>query len=851
MEVPVPVHSTSLLAPTGDPWTTPVDALLRDLDSKLDGLSEADAAGRREVVRPGGGRVRPVLRLFVRQFTSPIIIILIAATVVSVVLSDPIDGLIILIIIIASGLLGFFQEWRASVAMRDLVGRTRVHADVLRDGREHEVRIEDVVVGDVVVLRAGDIVPADLRILRSECLLVDESAITGESTAREKAAEEQAPSDRGSTSWPRSALFFGSHVVSGTAVGVVVAVGRRTRFGALVEHLESADVRTKFEKEMASFGYLLVRIVAVLVTITVIINLFLRRPVFDALMFALAIAVGITPQLLPAIVSISLAAGARRMASGGVLVKRLDAIEDIGGMSVLCCDKTGTLTEGVVQLQTARTVDGRESDRVLRLAAVNASLQSGYPNPLDNAILAKSGDIGGSIIDEVPYDFERRRLSVLVDDGDGEVLVTKGAFASILAVSSHIRVGDVVVPLDEDHRSEVQAAFEKLSGEGLRVLAIATRAMPAARAASTSDEAHMTLEGLLGFADPPTEQARRSLEALHGLGIEVVLITGDNPFVARKVAREVGLDASTVLIGERIATMSAAQLQEATTRVRVFAEVDPLQKEALVRAFQRAGASVGFLGDGINDSAALRAADVGVSVDGAADAAKHAADLVVMTKDLGVVAQGVVAGRRTFSNTLKYIRVTISANFGNMISLVVASALLPFLPLLPVQILMLNLLSDVPAVTIASDRVDEQEIHSPRMWSLPALRRFMIVFGVASSIIDLSAFALLFWWLDASQETFQSAWFTLSIATECLALLILRSGLPFWRTRPSALLAISCVVVIVVGFALPFLPVAAWVGLLGVPVGVMVLVVALAIAYVVVNEGTKVLWGRRRSWNVV
>lgn len=845
------MHSTPALAPASDPWTTPVGDLLRQLGSSIEGLSESEAARRRESVRPGDSRLRQVVRLLLRQFTSPIIIVLIVATIVSVILSDPIDGLIILTIIIASGLLGFFQEWRTSIAMRDLMGRTQVHADVLRDGHECEARIEDVVVGDLVVLRAGDIVPADIRIIRSECLLVDESAITGESTAREKGVEEWAASDEIPTSLPGPALFLGSHVVSGTATGVVVAVGHRTRFGAFVEHLETADVRTQFEKEMASFGYLLVRIVVVLVAITVIINLVLQRPVFDSLMFALAIAVGITPQLLPAIVSISLAAGARRMARGGVLVKRLDAIEDIGGMSVLCCDKTGTLTKGVVQLENACTVDGQESVRVLRLAGLNAALQTGYPNPLDNAILAKAEDVRGTLLDEVPYDFERRRLSVLIDFGDEEVLVTKGAFASILAVSSHIRAADVVMPLDDDHRREVQAVFENLSSEGLRVLAVATRAMPAARTVSASDEAGMTLEGLLGFADPPTEQARRSLEELHGLGIDVVLITGDNPFVARKVAGEVGLDTVAVLTGERIATMSSVELHEAITTVRVFAEVDPLQKATLVHAFQNAGVSVGFLGDGINDSAALRMADVGISVDGAADAAKHAADLVVMTKDLDVVAQGVMTGRRTFSNTLKYIRVTISANFGNMISLVVASAFLPFLPLLPVQILMLNLLSDVPAVTIASDRVDEQEVQSPRMWSLPALRRFMIVFGLASSIIDLSAFALLFLWFETTERIFQSAWFTLSIATECLALLILRSGLPFWRTRPSALLAISCAAVIVVGFALPFLPIAAWLGLGVLPTALMALVVALALAYVVVNESTKALWGRRRSWRVV
>lgn len=838
-------------ARTADPWSGSLEDVLQAFDASTSGLTEAEAHRRLEPRQSQSSRYGAIVRLLVRQFLSPIIVVLVIATVISLVLSDPVDGVIILVIIIASGLLGFFQEWRASVAMQDLVGKTQVHADVLRDGRERALPLDEVVLGDIVVLRAGDIVPADLRIIRSDCLLVDESAITGESTAQEKGERGSSTAHQESARLPQGGLFFGSHVVSGTAVGVVVARGHQTRFGAVIASLESADVRTRFEQEMGSFAYMLAWIVAVLVMITVAINLILQRPVFEALMFALAVAVGITPQLLPAIVSISLASGARRMAKSGVLVKRLDAIEDIGGMSVLCCDKTGTLTQGVLELEQALDVRGAISAEVLHLAWLNASLQSGYPNPLDRAILVRPGAVDAQLIDEVPYDFERRRLSVLVDSADGVLLITKGAFASIMAVSTQIRGGNGALPFSEIRKDEVRHLFERLSAQGLRVLAIATRAMPAATDANVVDETDMTFEGLLAFADPPTDQARRSLQDLRDLGIDVALVTGDNPGVARAVAGAVGLSTSEVLTGERLAVMSPAELREAVREVRVFAEVDPIQKEQLVRAFQSEGASVGFLGDGINDAAALRAADVGISVEGAADAAKHAADLVVLTKDLDVVACGVVDGRRTFSNTLKYIRVTISANFGNMVSLVVASALLPFLPLLPVQILMLNLLSDVPAVTIASDRVDARELDQPRMWSLPALRRFMIVFGIASSIIDLTAFGLLFWWFDAGEPLFQSAWFTLSIATECLALLLLRSGLPFWRTSPSRMLAIACLGTVIAGFALPYLPVATWLGLQALTPGVFVLVLILAVLYVAVNEVAKGLWGRQQKWRVV
>lgn len=820
----------------GEWWASPADEVMRRIGASPSGLSSAEADARRSAAALQPVRRHPAWRLLLRQFTSPIMIVLIIATVVSLVVSDPLDGLIILVIIVASGLLGFVQERRADIAMVELLGRVQVHADVLRDGSMTEVLLADVVAGDVVVLHAGDIAPADLRLLESDRLLVDESSITGEPEAAEKSVDPGIPAP---TSLPRTGVFFGSHVVSGTGRGVVVGVGTQTRFGSLVERLEARDVTTRFEKEMKGFSFLLVRVVVVLVVCVLTINLVLQRGLIESLMFALAVAVGITPQLLPAIVTVSLSLGARRMAEEDVLVKRLDVIEDIGAMTVLACDKTGTLTHGVVHLDRALDASGAPSDRVLQLAALNAGLQRGYPNAMDAAVLVGVPPARMSALAEVPYDFTRRRLSILVGEGGRSLLITKGAYASVLDVCSVA-----------DHAS-FDALYEQLSGQGFRVLAVATRDLGDRTTAGIEDEAGMTCEGLLAFMDPPKDDARRAVDDLGALGVQVVLVTGDNALVARHVAEAVGLPVHEVISGERLADMDDAQLIEAVTTARVFAEVDPLQKERVVTAFRAAGQTIGFLGDGINDAAAIKAADAGISVESAADVAKHAAALVVMTKDLAVIADGIRLGRRTFANTLKYIRVTISANFGNMVSLVIASALLPFLPLLPVQILLLNLMSDVPAITIATDRVDADEERSPRTWNLRTLRDFMIAFGLASSIFDLSAFAVLRLGFGADDTVFRSSWFVLSLITECLALLVLRTGRPFWRSRPSTALFVASAGVVLVGALLPFLPVSALVGLGPIPAAILLAAGALCVGYVAANEAAKAGWRRVRGWAAI
>lgn len=765
------------------------------------------------------------LRLFALQFTSPITLILIGATVLSMALGDVIDGLIILAIVLASGVLGFVQEHRADRAVDALLARVRIHADVIRNGVECEVALEDVVVGDVVVLRAGDVIPADAQVIEARDLLVDESMLTGESFPVEILSA--------------STVFFGTHVASGTGRVRVTAIGNETRFGALVSELESRDVTTRFEHGLTAFGYMLVRAMVVLVTAIFVINLVLERPFVESLLFSLALAVGLTPQMLPAIVAVSLSTGARRMADEKVIVKRLDAIEDFGTMSVLCTDKTGTLTVGAASLDAAVDVNGRPDDDVLSLARLNAGLQRGFANPLDAAILGDSPHPDPERrLDEIPYDFQRRRLSVLVQDSP-PLLVTKGACREVLAVCAFVHVGDAQVLISEC-LDRVDGLVERLSSEGFRVLAVATRELPDRATVTVDDEIDLTLRGFLAFADPVKPGASDAIAELAALGVNVKMITGDNRHAAHHIGHAVGLHTDVVLTGSDIESWSDDQLATRVRDVAVFAEIDPLHKERIVRALRSTDETVGYLGDGINDSAALHAADVGISVDTAVDVAKQSAAIVLLDKSLGVVADGVHLGRRTFANTMKYVRVTISANFGNMLSVAAAAAFLPFLPLLPRQILLLNFLSDVPGTTIALDHVDPEQIDRPHTWNITGIRRFMITFGLVSYVFDLATFAVLRVVLEADEDVFRTAWFTMSVATELLAMLLLRTHRPAWRSRPARALVWSSVAVVVVTLALPYTLVAADVALVPLPLTAFVALGVLIVLYSVVNEVVKV-----------
>lgn len=811
--------------------TAPLPDLLEVLGVDTEGLTASEAAlrltsvGANEVV---SGQRHSAARLLLRQFASPLTLILLGATAVSMAAGDVIDGLIILAVIVPTGILGFWQEHSAGKFMQTLAHRLQPTADVLRDGAVVTIPAREVVPGDVVTLSVGAIVSADSRVLASEGLELDESTLTGESLAVAKTAG-------------RDVVSMGTHVTAGTGTAVVFATGAQTAYGAIAADMAAPMTSTSFERGSTQFGLLIVRYTAVLLAAVLAVNIALHRPLVESLLFSLALAVGLTPQLLPVIVSVTLASGARHLAKASVLVKRLDAIEDFGSMTILCCDKTGTLTVGAVSLDRAVDPAGAPSDAVLRWAAINSRFQTGYANAIDDAVAAAApADLGATVLDEVAYDFERRRLSVLVElvsSPGTRTLVTKGAVHAVVDVSAFVRMPEGVVPMAEA-REGVQTMWEALSSEGLRVLAVATR--PIDRATVTAaNEVDLVLEGFVAFADPVKPDALQALSGLRALGIEPVLLTGDNPLVATSVASQTGFPTDVTLTGSQVAAMDEPTLVAAAQSCRVFAEVEPLQKERIVRALQGAGHSVGLLGDGVNDSAALRVADVGISVDTAAQVAKETAAIVLLKKDLGTIEQGVRLGRRTFTNTLKYIHITISANFGNVLSMAVACAFLPFLPLLPVQVLLLNFLSDIPALTIASDSVDDEDIARARTWDLPATQRFMVVFGLVSTVFDLTAFVILRAVMQADAATFHSAWFVESNLTELAALMVLRTVRPFWRSRPSVALGVACWLVVAVTIAFPFLPVAAAVGLVPLSADVLAVMVTISLGYVAANELAK------------
>lgn len=836
------MHSTvssEPLADGADLWSLPVEQLLTSLNTTLDGLSDEEAARRLERTGPNTlavPRGHRGLWLLAAQFTSPIVLILSAATVLSMVLGDVVDGLIILVIIAASGGLGFWQEHNAGRAVDALLQRIQVDVEVRRAGRVASVPISSVVPGDVVVLCGGDIVPGDARVIASRDLLVDEASLTGESFPVEKREGTVAPS--ASLQERTNTVYFGTHVISGEADVLVVRTGRATAFGALSARLGERDVTTEFERGITAFGYLLVRAVVVLVAAIFVINVVLDRPLVDSFLFSLALAVGLTPQMLPAIVSVTLATGARMMASKKVIVRRLDAIEDFGAMTVLCTDKTGTLTAGAVRLDHALDLTGADDAEVLALAAHNAALQQARPNPIDEAILAVTGRPDAVALDEVPYDFSRKRLSILTTIDDTPTLITKGAFENVLAVCDHARRDGQDVAL-KDARPAIEQLFRDLSDDGYRVLAIATRTLTTRGPVSAADETDMTLRGLLAFRDPPKDGVIDAIHDLESLGVSVRLVTGDNRLAAAHIAGAVGLDTTSVLTGGDIDALDDDELAERCAETEVFAEVEPLHKQRIVEALRTRGEVVGFLGDGINDTVALHTADVGISVDTAVDAAKQTASIVLLDKDLAVVCDGVELGRRAFANTLKYIRVTTSANFGNMLSMAAAAWFLPFLPLLPRQVLLLNFLSDIPAIAIAADAVDREVIDAPRAWHLRSVRNFMIAYGIVSSVFDLATFAVLRVGFDAGASLFRSAWFVESTFTELAAMLVLRTNRVFFRSRPGRGLLWSSAAIAAITAAIPYSPLADPLGLTGVPARIALTIAALLVVYVAANELTK------------
>jgi Mg2+-importing ATPase len=844
------LHATRAAAPAADAgewWSLPAVEVARHLDTGPNGLA-SEEAGRR-LARHGPnviGEHAALSRLEVlwNQLRSPLLLLLLFAAAVSFATGEWADAVIVLVIVLATTAIGYVREYRAQSAAAQLRARVQVHATILRDGRPESVPLHDAVPGDIVVLSAGSVVPADCVLFEATDFFVNEAVLTGESFPVQKRpgpVPADAPLARRA-----NCVFMGTNVRSGGARALVVATGGTTEFGKIAHRLELQPPETEFDRGVRRFGHLLLAAMSVMTIAVLVVNLVLGRPLVETLLFSIALAVGLSPELLPAILSVNLARGANAMSRAGVLVRRLNAIENLGSMDVLCTDKTGTLTEGVVTLDGAWDASGTASARVLELAAVNAALQTGLVNPLDEAILQARRPVldGVEKLGEVPYDFVRKRLSVVVRDAQGPLLVTKGALEPTLAACAALSDGTA---LDEAHRDALRRRATDWAQDGARCLAVATRRLPSRATYGREDEAALCFEGYLTFLDRPKAGVSEALAALAAAGVQVKLITGDSGAVATHVAAAVGMPCTRVLSGVQLDELHDEALWHSAERTDLFVEVDPNQKERIIRALRRTGHVVGFLGDGINDAPAMHAADTSLSVEGAVDVAREAADFVLLERDLNVILRGIAEGRRTFANTLKYVLTTTSANLGNMISMAVASLFLPFLPLLAGQILLNNLLSDVPAVGIADDAVDEEMVARPRRWDMGFLKRFMVQFGLLSSVFDLLTFGLLLWLFAAGAELFRTAWFVESLLTELLVALVVRTRRPCWRSRPGSLLLWSTLAVIGLAFAIPYLPHAGLLGFTPLPRGVVLALVAVALLYVGSTEWLKAGFYRRED----
>jgi Mg2+-importing ATPase len=821
------------------------------LHSTADGLAAADARQRLEESGPNAlqakERATP-LRLFLNQFKSPIVLILLFATGLSGVLQDWIGALIILAIVLGSAVLTFWQEYSANTAAEKLRARVTVKANVLRDGQPRPVPAEEVVPGDVVLLAAGSLIPADGILLEAHDLFVNQAVLTGETFPAEKTPA--AVAAQASLAERTNCVFMGTSVRSGSARALIVQTGPATAFGQIAKRLTLRPPETEFERGIRRFGYLLTEVMLVLVLIVFAVNVLFHKPVLDSLLFSVALAVGLTPQLLPAIISINLSKGSQAMAAHGVIVRRLESIENLGSMDVLCTDKTGTLTEGVVQLDGALDVAGQPSDKVFRYAYLNAHFQTGLANPMDEAIVAHAQpDIAGfDKVDEIPYDFVRKRLSVVVGaQRAAPHLITKGALENILTVCTQVQDGEAVMPLDDAHLARIRRRYEEWSGQGFRVLGVAIgKGDSLSRPYTRADEHDLTFAGFLLFFDPPKPGVLEIIADLAQLGVHLKVITGDNRLVALHTAQAVGLEVTGMLSGAELDEMHDEALWQAAERTNLFVEVDPNQKERIILALKKTGHVVGYMGDGINDAPALHAADVGISVEKAVDVAKEAADFVLLKHDLAVLHQGIVLGRKTFANTLKYVFITTSANFGNMFSMAGASLFLPYLPMLPMQILLTNFLTDFPAMTIAGDSVDREWIEQPRRWNIKFIRSFMVTFGIVSSVFDYLTFGTLLLVVHATIDQFRTGWFLESVLTELLILLVIRTQKPFFRSKPGKYLLLSALVIAGATLVLPYSPLSGVLGFTPLPISLLLVLSAITVLYIAASELAK-RWFYRRA----
>ena len=833
-------------------WQTPLDELERQLGASSNGLNSTEAATR--LLRYGANTLDSrqkysFLLKVLSRFRNPLVLILLVAAVISGFTGDVASLVIISTMVLLSVLLDSVQEYRAEQAAEQLKVSVALKEQVLRDGREITIRADQLVLGDVVLLAAGDMVPADGRLLEARDFFVNEGLLTGESYPTEKhvAAEGTANVD---VAQAANAAFMGTSVVSGSAKLLLCATGNATQLGEISATLRHTPPPAALERGVYEFGILIVRLTVLLVLFVLLVNTFFHRPLLESFLFALALAVGLTPELLPMIVSVTLARGAMRMAKQKVIVKRLAAIHDLGSMDVLCTDKTGTLTEAKIALIRHITLSGADSERVLELAWLNSHFESGLRSPLDAAILEHASSIpaGWIKIDEVPFDFERRRVSVLLEHGGRRILVIKGAPEDVLKLSSRYELSgeNDTQPFDAAALARANTQFQTLCEEGFRVLGIAWREEPASQThVVVSDEHDFVFAGYAAFLDPPKASAGQAIAALERSGVGIKIITGDNERVTQYVCTQLDIPIEGLLTGTELASLSEEALSARIEETNLFCRVNPSQKNRIILALKRRGHVVGYLGDGINDAPSLHTADVGISVDGAVDVAKDAADIILLEHDLEVVERGVREGRRTFGNIMKYIMMGTSSNFGNMFSMAGASLILPFLPMLPIQVLLNNFLYDLSEVPIPMDDVDDELLAQPRHWDIKFIRNFMLVLGSVSSIFDFLTFGLLLWVFNATETLFQTGWFMELLATQVLVIFVIRTrGSPL-RSRPNPLLAGTSLIVAAVGVLLPYTAIGRWFGFVPLPLTFLAALGAMVVCYLVLAEGVK-RWFYRR-----
>ena len=845
-------------------WSLQPDEVLEGLSTTASGLSASEAEKRLAAEgknRLSKGKGDSPLWIFLRQFESPVTLLLLFATAVSFLMQDTTDALIIFAIVLFSAVLSFFQEYRAGVAVEELLKVVGDKVTVERDGKERELSAEELVRGDVILLRVGDLVPADCYLLSASGLTANESALTGETFPAEKRA---GALDAGTVLAKRSnCLYMGTGIKTGSGRAVVVHTAPESEFGKISASVQSKEKPTDFERGVQSFGAFLIRITVVMLAAIFLFNILMKKPLFDSFMFALALSVGLTPQLLPAIISINLAKGAKRMAEQKVIVRKLNAIENFGSMDVLCSDKTGTITRGEAALSGAVTAGeglqdeisedsalpealAVERERLLLAAYLNAKLQEGYRNPLDDALTRRERPIDAyRKVAEIPYSFESRCLTVTVDTPENSlfhgdrVMITKGALEEILNRSvSALNAAGQEVPLDE-MRNEIEAGYAHYAGLGYRAIGLATRTLSSEEDAATAKDGGLMFRGMLLFLDPLKDKVRETVAAIRCEGVSLKIITGDNALIAANIAGQLDMDVKHIMTGGEIASLSKEELKARVREAELFAEVDPGQKEAIILALKDAGAVVGYMGDGINDAPALHAADVGISVESASDIAKSAASIVLLEQDLGVLLAGIREGRKTFANTLKYIFMTTSANFGNMFSMAGISLILPFLPLLPKQILSTNVLTDMPEVQIADDVVDAEWVSRPIRWDFRMIRRFMLLFGLISSSFDYLSFYVLLRVFRADAALFRSGWFVESVVSAALVVLIIRTSKPFFRSRVGKGLCFATVLSIVAAIALPYTPLGALLGLVPLPGTLLAALGLVVVCYMVTAEIAK------------